>query len=117
MIARIWHGVTHPEKGEAFYRFVRRTGEKAYREAEGNRGVYILRRPAGDKAEFLLVSLWDSIESIKRFAGEEYDKAYYPFPEEREYLVELEPEVKHFDVLAGPGDSPDPKPLRIGFIT
>jgi len=100
MIARIWHGVTLAEKGESFYEYIRKTGAKAYREANGNMEVYILRRYSEDKAEFLLISLWDSIESIKQFAGEDYNKAYYPFPEDREYLIELEEEVKHFEVLA-----------------
>jgi heme-degrading monooxygenase HmoA len=99
MIARIWHGVTLAEKGESFYEYIRKTGAKAYGEAEGNKGIYILRRYSDNKAEFLLISLWDSIESIKQFAGEDYHKAYYPFPEDREYLIELEEEVRHFEVL------------------
>jgi heme-degrading monooxygenase HmoA len=100
MIARIWHGVTLAEKGESFYQYIRKTGAKAYGEAQGNKGIYILRRFSGDKAEFLLISLWDSIESIRQFAGEDYHKAYYPFPKDREFLIELEEEVKHFEVLA-----------------
>jgi heme-degrading monooxygenase HmoA len=100
MIARILHGVTLAEKGESFYQYIRKTGAKAYSEAEGNKGTYILRRYSDDKAEFILISLWDSIESIKQFAGEDYHKAYYPFPEDREYLIELEEEVRHFEVLA-----------------
>lgn len=99
MITRIWHSVTLAEKGESFYEYIRKTGTKAYREANGNKGTYILRRYCDDKAEFLLISLWDSIESIKRFAGEDYHKAYYPFPEDKEFLIELEREVMHFEVL------------------
>ena len=105
MIARIWHGVTMAEKADAFYQFVRKTGEKAYLESSGNRGVQILRRHFDDKAEFLLVSFWDSIESIQCFAGEDYGKAFYLFPEDREFLIELESEVKHFEVLNEPAPS------------
>jgi heme-degrading monooxygenase HmoA len=99
MIARIWHGVTMADKAGAFYRFVRKSGEQAYLKSPGNRGVRILRRRFDDKAEFLLISFWDSIESIKRFAGEDFNKAIYPFPEDKDFLLELEPEVKHFEVL------------------
>ncbi|MFH2107314.1 MAG: antibiotic biosynthesis monooxygenase [Chrysiogenia bacterium] len=96
------------DKANAFFQYVRKTGEKAYRESPGNRGVRILRRHVDDKAEFLLISLWDSFESIKRFAGEDFNKALYPFPEDREFLVELEPEVKHFEVLNEPAAGKNP---------
>ena len=114
MIARIWHGVTMAEKADAFFQFVRKTGEQAYLKSPGNRGVHILKRHFDNKAEFLLVSFWDSIESIKRFAGEDYNKASYPFPEDREFLIELEPEVKHFEVLNEAADSPPPS--RLSFF-
>ena len=112
MIARIWHGVTMAAKADAFFQFVRKTGEQAYLKSPGNRGVHILRRHFDDKAEFLLVSFWDSIESIKRFAGEDFNKALYPFPEDKEFLIELEPEVKHFEVLNKSADSSPPSRLN-----
>ncbi len=102
MIARIWHGVTMTDKADAFFQFIRKTGEQAYLKSPGNRGVQILRRRFDDKAEFLLVSFWDSIEAIKCFAGEDYNKAFYAFPEDREFLIELEPEVRHFEVMTEP---------------
>jgi hypothetical protein len=42
--------------------------------------------------------LWDSIEAIKKFAGPNIEKAVY-YPEDVKYLLELEPHVKHFEVL------------------
>jgi len=35
---------------------------------------------------------------VKRFAGEEVDKARY-YPEDREFLLEFEPTVIHYEVL------------------
>ncbi len=116
MIARIWHGVTVAEKAAEFFLFVRKTGEQACLESPGNRGVHILKRNFDDKTEFLLVSFWDSVESIKRFAGEDFNKAYYPFPEEREFLVELEPEVKHFEVLSRSTEAKGQPPSRLNFF-
>jgi heme-degrading monooxygenase HmoA len=112
MIARIWHGVTMADKADAFLQFVRKTGEQAYLKSPGNQGVHILRRRFDDKAEFLLLSFWDSIESVKLFAGEDYNKAVYPFPEDREFLIELEPKVKHFEVLNEPAKTNNHPPLQ-----
>jgi len=48
----------------------------------------------------LLFSLWDSVDSIRQFAGDDIDKAVYCFPEDPDFLLELELWVKHYEVLA-----------------
>jgi heme-degrading monooxygenase HmoA len=80
-----------------------KTGVPWYRSLVGNRGIFVLRRMKEEKSEFLLLSLWDSMESIKRFAGSDIDKAIYEFSEDRDYLLELESEVAHYEVLTGFG--------------
>jgi hypothetical protein len=50
---------------------IQEAGLRAYRSAEGNRGVTVLRRIEGDRCEFLLITLWDSIEAVKAFAGDD----------------------------------------------
>jgi len=47
---------------------------------------------------FLLISLWDSLDAIQRFAGADVDRAKY-YPEGRKFLLELEPTVTHYEVL------------------
>lgn len=101
MVARIWHGVTPAEKGEEYLAFLRRTGVKDYQATQGNRGVYVLRRVTEGKADFLLVSLWDSMEAVRRFAGDDPERARY-YPEDKEFLLEFEPNVAHYDVLVKP---------------
>jgi len=59
MIARIWHGATPRSKSDEYYEYVMRTGIPAYRATEGNQGVYLLRKVTADRAEFLLISLWE----------------------------------------------------------
>lgn len=49
----------------------------------------------------LLISLWDSMASIQKFAGPEPDKARY-YPEDTEFLLELEPNVTHYEVMVKP---------------
>ncbi len=99
LIARIWHGVTAAARADEYADYLERTGARECRATPGNRGVYVLRRIKQDRAEFTFISLWDSFDAIRRFAGEDYEKAHY-YPEDRDFLVELEPFVDHYEVLA-----------------
>lgn len=101
MIARMWHGVTAAERADEYLDYLNETGVPDYRETEGNRGVYVLRRIEGDRAHFLTVSFWGSIEEVKAFAGQDPEKARY-YPEDEEFLLEFEPVVRHYDVVAEP---------------
>ena len=100
LIARIWHGVTDAARADEYADYLERTGARECRATPGNRGVYVLRRIKQDRAEFTFISLWESFEAIRRFAGEDYEKARY-YSEDRDFLVELEPFVDHYEVLAG----------------
>jgi heme-degrading monooxygenase HmoA len=75
-----------------------RTGAAQCRGTPGNRGVSILRRIAEDHAHFVFTSHWESWDAIRRFAGPEPERAVY-YPEDREFLLSLDPHVEHFDVL------------------
>jgi len=97
----MWHGVTAAERADDFLDYLNETGLPDYRETEGNRGVYVLRRIEGDKAHFLTVSFWGSIEEVKAFAGPDPEKARY-YPEDETFLLGFEPQVKHYDVVAEP---------------
>ncbi len=100
MIARIWHGVTPESKGDEYFNYIMETGAKDYRSTEGNRGVYVLRRIRNGQTEFLLISLWDSFDAIRKFAGQDFEKAVYYYSRDKEFLLELEPNVVHYEVLA-----------------
>lgn len=99
MIARTWHGVTDASKADSYLDYVNKTGVPEYRATEGNLGVYVLRRIEGNKAHFLLLTLWESEEAIKRFAGPDIEKAKY-YSEDEQFLLELEPKVMHYKVMA-----------------
>jgi hypothetical protein len=49
-------------------------------------------------AHFLLISLWESWNAIRSFAGEDIERARY-YPQDAEYLLELEPKVTHYEVV------------------
>lgn len=98
MIARTWRGSTKEEDADAYLDYLEKTGFREYRATPGNRGVLGLRRVAGGKAEFLLVTLWESQEAIRGFAGDDVDRAVF-YPEDDRFLVERQERVDHFDVV------------------
>ncbi len=97
-IARIWRGRTLSSKADEYERYLNKSGITKIRATPGNRGAYVLRRSDGDKTEFVVMSLWESIDAIKRFAGEDYTKTVI-LPKDREYLLEVEPNVVHYEVV------------------
>lgn len=101
MIARTWHGAVPAEKAEAYHRYLLGTGVPDYRRAPGNRGVHVLRRTEGDTAHFVVLTLWDSLDAIRAFAGDDVERARY-YPEDEAFLLELEPTATHYDVLTPP---------------
>ncbi len=75
--------------------YLQRTGVAEARSTPGNRGVVVLRRVEGDVAHFHFLSLWESEQAIAAFAGGDITRARY-YPEDRDYLLELEPTVTHY---------------------
>ena len=96
-IARTWRGRTRAEDFEAYTAYLNETGVQALRATPGNERVLILRRVDGDEAEFWVISLWRDMASISAFAGEDPTRARY-LPEDKRYLLEMTPEVTHFEV-------------------
>jgi heme-degrading monooxygenase HmoA len=73
----------------------------------GNRGVLVFRRGEGDVTHFVLTTLWDSLDAIRRFAGDDHERARY-YAEDDEYLLEREPAVTHYEVLLATVPAPPP---------
>ena len=97
MIARIWWGRTKAEDYEDYVTYLEESGVPALEDTPGNQGVLVLRRIEGEEAEFGVISFWTSLDDVKAFAGEDVDTARY-FPEDKRYLLEFTPKLKHFDV-------------------
>src|SRR5262249_18334566 len=60
MIARIWRGAVRADDAAAYASYVQETGIAAYRETPGNRGAWVLWRVAGEHAEIITLSFWES---------------------------------------------------------
>lgn len=97
MIARIWHGRTSMELGAEYARFLRNRAIPDYRSTIGNLGALVLRHDAPECCHFLTVSLWESLDVIRAFAGEPIETAKY-YDEDVRYLLEYEPTATHYEV-------------------
>lgn len=97
MIARTWRGATRAADGETYARYVRDTGLTGYRMTPGNRGACLLYRLQDDKALFLTLSLWGSLDDIHAFAGDEISQAVF-YPEDDRYLIERDIRADHWQV-------------------
>lgn len=98
MITRIWHGKTKAEHAYAYLNYIAETGIKDYRNIPGNLSATILRRSDNEICHFWTITKWDNMESIKKFAGSDYEKARY-YPEDKEYLLEFEEKVIHCETF------------------
>lgn len=96
MITRIWHGKVRKEDAGTYRRYVEETGIANYLKTEGNISAKILLKFENDICHILTVSEWQSMECIKQFAGEDFEKARY-FEEDKKYLLEFEEFVDHYE--------------------
>jgi heme-degrading monooxygenase HmoA len=98
VIARTWTGVVRRADADAYAGYIRDTGFAEYGRTAGNRGAWMLRRDDGDRTEFVTLSLWDSVDAIKAFAGEDIEAAVL-YPEDERYLIDGESRVTHYEVV------------------
>lgn len=103
MIARIWRGWTTPENAGAYQEIVstKVLPGIAARGLAGYHGAYLLRRELGDDVEFTTVMLFDSLDHVRAFAGEDYETAYVP-PEARAVLARFDGRSAHHETLLTP---------------
>jgi hypothetical protein len=67
LIARLWRGWTAARDARGYERWLDRTALRRMLEAEGNHGVLVLSRREGERAEFVVVSLWSSLDRCRAF--------------------------------------------------
>lgn len=102
MIARIWSGEVEEADAADYDAYMREVALDGYTRIDGNRGVFMLTRTLGGRVEFTMVSLWDSIASIRAFAGKDYEVAVF-YPRDDRFLVRRDERVRHHDVAATAG--------------
>jgi heme-degrading monooxygenase HmoA len=101
VIARSWAGETSPERAPDYLRHLRAKVLPVLADIEGYRGAYVLERATDGRIEIVVMTLWESIEAVQRFAGKDPDRAVVT-EEARSILTRFDEDVKHYEVLVSP---------------
>jgi len=101
MIARIWHGWTMPANADKYEALLE---EEIFigirnRHIEGFRSIQLLRREIGHEVEFITIMIFDSLASVRDFAGEDYEAAVVP-PKARAVLSRFDERSQHYEIRA-----------------
>jgi heme-degrading monooxygenase HmoA len=97
-IMRLWHGEVEIEKADEYENFMIERAAPDYGSVDGLQKLYFQRKNEEKNVHFLLVTLWDSIESVKKFAGDNPEIAKY-YPEDDDYLLRKEKHVSMYEVF------------------
>ena len=97
MIARIWKGSVRTADADEYGAYIGETGLAEYARTPGNHGAWMLRREVGELTEFVTFTLWESLEAVIAFAGEDYERAVY-YPKDDRFLVERVDVCEHYEV-------------------
>jgi antibiotic biosynthesis monooxygenase (ABM) superfamily enzyme len=97
VIARVWRGATLAEHADEYAAYLEEEGMRPARELPGARGTLVLRRERAGYAEFETILLFDSLEDVKGFAGDDLELAVF-FEKDDAYLIERDLEIRHYEV-------------------
>lgn len=96
MIIRIWHGYTSRANADAYEHLLRSKILPGIHCVAGYQGSYLLRKAAGDEVEFITLTLWDSLDAIREFAGDDQSHAVVP-EEARKLLTRFDQRSEHYE--------------------
>jgi uncharacterized protein len=101
MILRMWRARATIEKAGEYVRHATEKVFPALRSIEGHRRAYLLRHAVDDAVELVVLTLWESMGAVRKFAGAELEKAVIE-PEARAILASFDESVTHFEVVHRP---------------
>jgi heme-degrading monooxygenase HmoA len=99
MISRIWHGWTTPGNADKYERLLK---EEIFvgiqnRRIRGYESIQLLRRNVGDEVEFVTLMVFDSLDAVREFAGEDYEAAVVP-ESARAVLAHFDQRSQHYEI-------------------
>ena len=96
MISRVWHGWATHANADAYQKLLHDEILPGIHHVRGFKGAQVLRRDAGNEVEFVTITLFDSIEAVKQFAGDDYEVAVI-VPEARKLLSRFDARSVHYE--------------------
>jgi heme-degrading monooxygenase HmoA len=101
VIVRVWHGWTRPEDADAYEQFLRGLLSDLPASVSGSLGGWVLRRPSAGEEEFVVMTLFESLDAIRRFAGDDYETPVIE-PEAAKLLVRSDEKAAHYEAVVQP---------------
>jgi heme-degrading monooxygenase HmoA len=101
MIGRLWHGWTTPANAAAYEGLLRGEVLPGIHRIPGFYGAWLLRRAAGPEVEFVTLTLFESWDAVRAFAGDDFEAAVVP-PAARVLLSRFDARSVHYDVVLRP---------------
>ena len=101
MIGRLWHGWTTEGNAEAYQAALVREVLPGIERIDGYRGAYLLRRAVPQGVEFVTLTLFESMDAVRAFAGEDYTRAVI-HEEAGKLLDRFDQRSEHYEVVATP---------------
>ena len=98
MIARIWKAQADTERVKDYVAHFEKNVFPELRQIMGFRSVYVMEKPNGDGMEIQVTTLWESMDAIRQFAGEQVERAVVE-PEAQAVLRSFDTMVSHHEVL------------------
>jgi len=100
MIGRIWHGWTTPENADVYERILKNEVLPgiASMKIPGYRKVEVFRRPLKSEVAFVTIMWFDTLDAIKNFVGEDYERAHVP-QKAREVLSRFDTRSQHYEIV------------------
>lgn len=98
MIIRQWRGSAVIEKSAAYVEHFRRAVLPELNRTRGFRGAYLLRRDLDDGIEFTVLTLWESMDAVREFAGGNAEMAVVA-PEAQAVLRAFDTTVTYYEIV------------------
>jgi heme-degrading monooxygenase HmoA len=94
----MWRGSAIRERADDYVKHLKQYVVPELRQIDGFKGIYLLRRESSNSVEFVVLTLWESMEAIRKFAGENPEVAVVA-PAARVLFREYDAKVKHFEIV------------------
>ncbi len=100
MIARIWHGYTNSENAGAYEDLLKNEIFPSIENenVKGYKKISLFKQAFENEVKFMTIMLFDDLDSVKEFVGEEYQKAYVPEKAQR-LLKQYDKTSQHFEIV------------------
>ena len=98
MVLRMWKARSTTEKSTKYVDHVAKKVFPLLCSIEGHRGAYLLQRAVNSAIEFVVLTLWESMEAVRKFAGPTAEKAVVD-PEAQAVLTSFDESATHYQVV------------------